>query len=343
MSYRNGRADIPGSRRIALYYQTTHVDQRLVSMHAAIQQVPSVTAVIAGAVHLHEDAVRVNDVFPDDPGFADVWADLAKVQAAGVPVLAMLGGAAQGTFALLDGPELNEINYSRLADFLRAYQYDGVDLDVEEEMSLAGIERLIRRLRADFGPEYLITLAPVDTALSGGENLSGFDYEELFRSSASLISWMNVQFYCGVDRGTLDDTSAYEAIVARGVVPADMLVAGTITHPMHGRGFVPADRLVGVVRELIAKYPRFGGLSSWEYFNSEPGGLAEPWRWAAVVRQAMDTAAVPATGVALPPADATPEGASGNSTPHDSASDAIPNPVTATYPRPATGPRREDG
>jgi hypothetical protein len=40
-------------------------------------------------------------------------------------------------------------------------------------MSLAGVERVVDALRRDFGTWFLVTLAPVATALSGGGNLSG--------------------------------------------------------------------------------------------------------------------------------------------------------------------------
>lgn len=65
-------------------------------------------------------------------------------------------------------------------------------------MSLAGIVRLIDRLRADFGPAFIITLAPVAAALvEGGGNLSGFGYGDLERVRGGEVAWYNAQFYCG--------------------------------------------------------------------------------------------------------------------------------------------------
>ena len=88
------------------------------------------------------------------------------MQDIGVKVLGMLGGAAQGSFQRLDrsGGEF-EAYYVPLRDMIRRHNLDGLDLDVEEPMSLNGIIRLIDRLKTDFGPEFLITLAPVATAL----------------------------------------------------------------------------------------------------------------------------------------------------------------------------------
>ncbi|KMU83223.1 hypothetical protein CIHG_01005 [Coccidioides immitis H538.4] len=65
-------------------------------------------------------------------------------------------------------------------------------------MSLDGIIRLIDRLKSDFGDEFIITLAPVATAMVHGlRHLSGFDYRALETARGSKISWYNVQFYNG--------------------------------------------------------------------------------------------------------------------------------------------------
>ena len=88
------------------------------------------------------------------------------MQDVGVKVLGMLGGAAQGSFQRLDRSDGEfEAYYVPLRDMVRRHNLDGLDLDVEEPMSLNGIIRLIDRLKTDFGPEFLITLAPVATAL----------------------------------------------------------------------------------------------------------------------------------------------------------------------------------
>lgn len=84
----------------------------------------------------------------------------------------MLGGAAKGTFTRLDSVDEGafEAYYGPLREFIRRYGFHGVDLDVEEEMSLAGIVRLVDRLREDFGGKeggFDITMAPVATVCEG--------------------------------------------------------------------------------------------------------------------------------------------------------------------------------
>jgi chitinase len=69
----------------------------------------------------------------------------------------MLGGAAKGSFTRLDLDDATfEAYYIPLRNLIRERGLDGLDLDVEEPMTLAGIIRLIDRLKIDFGETFLI-------------------------------------------------------------------------------------------------------------------------------------------------------------------------------------------
>ncbi|EAU31195.1 hypothetical protein ATEG_08022 [Aspergillus terreus NIH2624] len=194
--------------------------------------------------------------------------------------MGMLGGAAQGSFRCLDGDlEKFESYYRPLLDVIRRHQLDGLDLDVEEEMSLSGIIRLIDRLKSDLGDGFIVTLAPVAAALLGIGNLSGFDYRELEQQRSSKISWYNTQFYNGW--GLADDPRMYSAIIAQGWSP-QRVVYGLLTNPGNGsQGYVPPETLAAVLGVLVEQYPNFGGVMGWEYFNSQPGEREKPWQWAA--------------------------------------------------------------
>jgi hypothetical protein len=107
-------------------------------------------------------------------------------------VLGMLGGAVHRSFGVLDGDDTSfNHSYGPLREMLAAMGLNGIDLDVEEPMSLSGIVRLIDRLKNDFGSNITVTLAPVATALrKEKDKLSGLDYEGLenirFRAQKSL-------------------------------------------------------------------------------------------------------------------------------------------------------------
>ncbi|MCA1221519.1 glycosyl hydrolase family 18 protein [Streptomyces sp. 8L] len=273
------------SKRVVVYYQTQFNNGTYVSPRAMTDNNTGVTDVVVGAIHLNGDgSVALNDDSPDNAKFDQMWSDLGAMQAKGVRVEGMVGGAAQGSFQRLDSDF--DTYYPKLKNVITTHHLDGVDLDVEESMSLAGVEHLIDQLHTDFGAGFTVTLAPVATALNGGGNLSGFSYDSLYRDRGSSISWFNTQFYCGW--GSLSSTSGYDGIISHGVVPADKVVAGTLTNAANcGSGYVPMDTLKSTVSSLAQKYPSFGGVAGWEYFNSDPGGTSAPWEWAANMSAAM--------------------------------------------------------
>ena len=80
-----------------------------------------------------------------------------------------------------------------------------MDLDVEQFVAYSDIVHLITQLRKDFGPGFIITLAPVATALLEEGNLSGFDYIQLEHDYGYLINWYNAQFYSGFGQLFPDD------------------------------------------------------------------------------------------------------------------------------------------
>lgn len=189
-----------------------------------------------------------------------------------------------------------ESYYRPLHAMIQKYNLDGLDLDIEEEVPLQTPTRLISRLRTDFGPGFLITMAPVATALipdpklpahqrpprpmlAGDRmpnplhptlpHLSGFSYPELECSIIGReIAWYNTQFYCGW--GDATSTQWYDAIIAAGWKP-ERIVMGVVTNPANGAGHVTVEKLRTVCAQLREKYKNvgkgFGGVMGWEYFN----------------------------------------------------------------------------
>ena len=281
----------PSNHRVILYHQTHHLPEngQPVSLLPLITNRTGVTHIIVAALHLNEGSgnITLNDHNPSHEGFNALWAESAWLQATGVKVLGMLGGAAKGTFARLDGNDVEsfESYYGPLRDVIRAHRLDGLDLDVEEEMALHAIVRLIDRLRADFGRAFLITLAPVATALLPAQpHLSGFDYFELERTRGHEIAWYNTQFYCGW--GDASTTLWYDAIMTAGWKP-EKVVFGLVTHPDLGAGHIDLSQMNSVLMTLRSRYPKFGGVMGWEYFKALPGARAGPWEWASSMSQML--------------------------------------------------------
>ncbi|KAJ2553604.1 hypothetical protein EV175_002888, partial [Coemansia sp. RSA 1933] len=268
--------------RLVIYYQTHHDSSgKHISILPLIQPGISVTHVIIAAIHINEEPsnITLNNDAPDHPQFQPLWTELRVLQASGIKVMGMLGGAAKGSYLRLDGSdEQFESYYIPLRDLIRQKALDGLDLDVEEKMSLQGVVRLIDRLRSDFGKTFIITLAPVAKAmLDPAKNLSGFDYTVLESVRGNDIAWYNTQFYCGW--GDLSNTLMYDLMVQKGWNPGK-LVIGVLTNPENATGFVSWELLSPVLETLKRQNPTFGGIMGWEYFNSLPEGLCCPSEWA---------------------------------------------------------------
>ncbi|KAF9460652.1 endo-beta-N-acetylglucosaminidase [Collybia nuda] len=283
--------------RVAVYYQTQYDPNLPANSHfghyvSPLPLIGLITHLILAAFHVNLKPwpvpVALNDFAPDDPWFNQTWADIAVMQSNGVKVIGMLGGAAPGTYeCLIPGVTFDEY-YPFLHDTIRKYKLDGMDLDVEQDVSLANIQFLINRLKADFGDDFIITLAPVASALTEGGNLSGFDYIELERTMGSKIAWYNAQFYSGF--GSIFPEQQYIDIVEYGPgLDPSRLVASTLTNPDLGGGYVDPDEVVQSVMALARKYGyRFGGVAGWEYFISLPNA-EQPWEWAALMKSTMNT------------------------------------------------------
>jgi len=229
-----------------------------------IEENTAVTHVILAAIHLNDSPLNItlNDDHWRDPKNDFIWAEAAVLQSSDIKVMGMLGGAAKGSYLKLDGDLASFLAYYEpLREMIQSTNLDGLDLDVEEDMSLAGIVRLIDQLRHDFGASFIITLAPVATALQGGKHLSGFDYGELEKAMGRHINWYNTQFYCGW--GDVATTAGYDLIMRRGW-PAEKVVLGVTTNPEACAGWVPDDILEDTLDALLVRYPKFGGVMGWE-------------------------------------------------------------------------------
>ena len=285
--------DLP---RLIVYFQTTHDSSgKPISMLPLINEKGiALTHLIVCSFHVQENAdVHLNDFVPSDPHFYTLWNETQVMRSAGVKVMGMVGGAAPGSFktTTLDGDQPTfDKYYGQMRDIIRQYDLQGLDLDVEQAMSQAGIERLVDALRADFGSGFEITLAPVASALDKGGNLSGFDYDTLEKDKGSSIAFYNAQFYSGF--GSMASPADYESIVANGFTPAKV-VAGQLTSPDNGYGYIPYDELNSTVNSLRNRYGQIGGVMGWEYFNSDPGGTSQPWEWAQIMTQILRPNAVP--------------------------------------------------
>lgn len=308
--------------RLVLYAQTHDHNGQRISLLPLVTERTGVTHVIIGCLHLHDQpgVLRLNDHDPNDKRFDALWGEVKWLQGAGIKVLLMVGGASQGSYQKLAGDQPSfEAFYQPVLQLLRHRALDGIDLDVEEVVDFKIIRRLLLRIRQDQGPSFLVTMAPVATALIPDPkipisipvfallpslpHLSGFSYFRLESDPQlkQIVSWYNVQFYCGW--GDASQTGHYDMIMRVGWDPA-RVVMGVVTNPQNGSGYVKLDQLIPNIHALRQAYPMFGGVMGWEYFNA---GLQRqewdsPHYWIKEIAQAVRTA--PTLPSSQKPADA---------------------------------------
>lgn len=290
------RSEIP---RLIIYYQTTHDRSgKPISMLPLITEKNiALTHLIVCSLHINKDGdITLNDHCPTHPRYGTLWQEAQVLRSAGVKIMGMIDGAAVGSFSkeTLDSADETVFNryYGQLHGTIKHYGLQGLDVDVEQPMSQSGIERLIFRLRKDFGPDFIITLAPVASALTiqgarNGWNLSGFDYRKLMLAQSGAgkeVAFYNCQFYSGF--GDAGSPNQFHQIISdnrdmRGALTPTKVVIGQLTSPKNGgAGFVTAGTLANSIKSLRDVYGQIGGIAGWEYFNGLPGGEEEPWKWA---------------------------------------------------------------
>ncbi|KAJ6475377.1 glycoside hydrolase superfamily [Mycena sanguinolenta] len=190
---------------------------------------------------------------PDDPALDSAWSELRQMQQAGVAVRHF------------------DARYAPLHALLTRHKLDGIDLDIEDDpITLNATVTLIRRLRADFGAGFVITLAPVATVFTGGTNLSRFSYTVLEKQVASLINgdniaWYNAQFY-----GTSDlTTELFDDVVSSGWDPTRFTI-GMATSPDFHTGIFPLSDLHAVFANITATHPRVRGIAGLDVRGTSP-------------------------------------------------------------------------
>lgn len=285
-----GRQTTAAMPRLVVYYQTTHDKAGMpISMLPLITQKNiSLTHLIVAAFHVNANrGIHFNDYPPSHQRFSHVWQETRILQDAGVVVTAMVGGAAAGSFSSnsLDSSDSTvfERCYSQLHGLVTTYGLQGLDLDVEQPMSQAGISRLIKRLHADFGSDFLITLAPVASALSGGSNLSGFSYRTLAAApEGDYIGFYNTQFYDGF--GSMATPDSYQRAVELGGFSPDKVVAGQLIATN-----TDFNSLRKTVQALVGRYGSYGGFMAWE--AGAPSGTSATsgtsWAWAQLMSRVL--------------------------------------------------------
>lgn len=270
------------SNRVVVYIQTQQ------NLNLLPKCYPNLTAINLSAFHFGYDTINgnkvpyihLNDNSPGDPIFKNLWPQMHDAQKNGVLLIAMLGGAGGAYTDLFND---YATFYPMFVKMLKAYKFDGVDLDVEEMVSQADIQKFITDLRKDFPSDFYITAAPVCEALKTGDD--PFTYIDWF-AIKNEIDWFNVQFYS--DYGSLKNVNDYMAIIQKGYSPKQIL-GGALTNPNDGGGYVPIATVAQTLKTLNQRFSKeMGGTMGWEYYNANnTSESSDPVGWATTMKNAV--------------------------------------------------------
>ena len=311
---------ISAKKTIALY-RTTQDGSRVVSLDDLVTRDTGVDAVAFGTFDLREDGGFVRN---GEPFFADTdpdaRAELAKVRAAGIPVLATLGGESASIWSLLSHDF--DRYYANLRFYLLTNKFDALELDIRTGLDAALIVRLLDSLRRDLGPLTTVSLVGDAAAFAGGKD-SAPDYPAVAAARGEDVAWFALRLTCDA-APTGDD---YLRLVAQLGMPPEKVVLSATTSPglcPAGSALTSPDELARSLQDIVAAEPRFGGVRGDEYASALPGGASAPWQWFATMTAAMNDPAPRPTVSPQPTASPDPTGSSEPT--------ASPNPTTSERP-----------
>jgi len=257
--------------RIIYYYQTFSTLRPILN-----------TPDCCGVTHIHLSAfhfgknpdnspyIHLNNYPPENEKFNSVWKELEEAQQKGIKIVMMLGGAGGAFDVLFSSYEIYSII---LLQTLRQYScIQGIDLDIEESVQLTDVQKLIRMIRTEMGPDFLITMAPVQSSLeSDTPGMGGFVYKDLLNSpEGKEIAYFNGQFY-----GSFTEES-YDNCIKNGY-KAEKVVMGMIY----------SENMSNALYNIVAcnqMYPKFGGVFCWEYIYAPPQSPEHPEQWAKLMQ-----------------------------------------------------------
>ncbi len=234
--------------------------------------------------------IHLNNHTPDN--FPALWKQVPVWQQAGVKVMGSMGGGGVGDFNNLFSAY--SVFYPILKKTLKTYDLDGLDLDIEESntnVNDSHVKKLVNDLRQDFkhrSQGFLLSSAPVASALTGGGSVSmNVDYNSLL----SLFDFYNLQFYGWGDlngNGSANNPNYTTVVNAVGAANTSKMVAGTLTNPSNGNGFLATSTVVSIVSNLVNTYPNFGGVMGWHYDNAlNSSAQVDPAGWCADITGAQ--------------------------------------------------------
>tara|TARA_Y100000817_G_C16852412_1_gene542613 strand:+ start:1623 stop:2408 length:786 start_codon:yes stop_codon:yes gene_type:complete len=253
---------------VCYYYQT------FVGLDKMMSHPEDVTHIIVSSIHFGEDKdgeknIYLNDNLPNDKIFDKLWKETEEISKKGVKIMCMMGGAGGAYKELFSD---YSTYFPLLVNMIRSKPWiQGIDIDIEEIVDLQDVKMLINSITAEFGDDFIITMAPVSLSMESDgsftETHQGFGYKELYNSEeGKYINWFNCQCYYSYTYET------FKKIVDNGY-PPNKIIMGMESGQFSDLSFIDE------IKKIKKDYPDMCGVYDWEYLNAPPD-KNDPSEWA---------------------------------------------------------------
>ena len=238
-------------KKIIYYYQTFN------GLKKVLYQGTPVTHIHLSSIHFclntdNSPYIHLNDFTPLDPKFDTVWNELEEAENYNITTILMVGGAGGAFNNLFNN---FDIYYPLLKNLVQSKKViKGIDLDIEEYVKLENVKMLIKKIKEDFGQDFIITMAPIQSSLQeDNPGMGGFIYKDLYNSDeGKMIEYFNGQFYFNYSE------ESYTETIDNGY-PSEKVIMGMIS----GQDYTTE------LKKIVNKYgDKFGGVFIWEYYDA---------------------------------------------------------------------------
>ena len=256
------------TNRICYYYQT------FCGLDKLLDNPNIVDTIILASIHFGNNKdgspyIHLNDLEPDNKKFDTVWSQTKILSETHNKEIILMVGGAGGAYSDLFAKY--NIYYPMLVQTIKSHNWiKGIDLDIEEYVSIDNVKMLIRDINKDFGNDFVITMAPLAGSLMSDQpGMGGFIYKTLYTSDeGQFITRFNVQAYGSYSFET------FQEMVNNGY-PADKLVLGMVSGQFNKDTFQTA---LDEIKKIMETFRYIGGVFNWEYFDSPPNSQ-DPSEW----------------------------------------------------------------
>ena len=265
--------------KIIYYYQS------FIGLETILNNPIKTTHIIVSSIHFgknnnDEFYIHLNDYPPDHKLFTKMWKETKEASDKNITIMLMVGGAGGAYGCWFENEESYQKGLEMLFTVISQNPFiKGIDLDIEEPVSLVNVRKVIRDLKTKYGSDFIITMAPVcNSLIYNYPGLGNFVYKDLMNTEeGKLIDWFNCQFYFQYSKEIFDEC-------VRNGYDSSRIIFGMISS-----NFVNNfDKALEEIKKVKEEYPNFGGVYIWEYCNSPPD-CKNPYMWSEKISEILKT------------------------------------------------------